>query len=239
MAKLEGRRPRSVPAAGAGTSNAAGDLLVRFRDGDPAAFQQIVGTYQARLVQFFFRLCWDRDRAEDFAQELFMKLLRGAGRYRPEGKLSTFIFRVATNLWIDQYRSTRPQPRLYSLDQAIHDGERPGYVGAAPKSGPVEQAIEDEERARLRGALEALTEPHRLVFELAVYQEMPYAEIGQVLSIPVGTVKSRMHNSVKALKALLAEARSRGADAPGGDAAPAAGAARARPGGGRVEGAAG
>jgi len=96
---------------------ATADLLVRFREGDGSAFREIVGEYQPRLVHFFYRLCWDRDRAEDFVQDLFMKLLRGARRYRPEGKLSTFIFRVATNLWIDHYRSTRPQPRLYSLDQ--------------------------------------------------------------------------------------------------------------------------
>ena len=53
--------------------------------------------------------------------------------------------------------------------------------------------------------LESLTEPHRLVFELAVYQELPYAQVGQVLGIPVGTVKSRMHNSVRAIRELLRE----------------------------------
>ena len=57
----------------------------------------------------------------------------------------------------------------------------------------------------LRQALESLTEPHRLVFELAVYQERPYGEISELLQIPVGTVKSRMHNAVAALKQLLAE----------------------------------
>lgn len=180
--------------------------MVRFREGDPTAFREIVGEFESRLVQFYYRLCWDRDRAEDFAQDLFMKLLRGARNYRPEGKLSTFVFRVATNLWIDHYRSTRPQPRLYSLDQPMH-GVDTGLAALAPArgAGPIENAIEDEEKRRLRAALETLTEPHRLVFELAVYQQMPYADISQVLGIPVGTVKSRMHNSVKALKSILAE----------------------------------
>ena len=149
------------------------DLLVRFRDGDGNAFQEIVGEYQGRLVQFFYRLCWDRDRSEDFVQELFMKLLRGARKYRPEGKLSTFIFRCATNLWIDYYRSTRPQPRLYSLDQPMRDV---GSAAPSADTSPVESAIEGEEKVRLRQALERLTEPHRLVFELAVYQQMPYAQ---------------------------------------------------------------
>ena len=57
----------------------------------------------------------------------------------------------------------------------------------------------------MRQALERLTEPHRLVFELAVYQERPYAEISELLDIPVGSVKSRMHNAVHALKEMLGE----------------------------------
>lgn len=189
------------------------DLLARFRDGDEDAFRDIVGDYEARLVQFFYRLCWDRDRAEDFTQELFMKLLRGARRYRPEGKLSTFIFRVATNLWIDNYRSLRPQPRLYSLDQPLHDAETTwASLTVAADTPPVDRLAADEEKAMLRKGIDSLTEPHRLVFELAVYQELPYAEIGNILDIPVGTVKSRMHNAVKALRALLAEPRDAGAE---------------------------
>ena len=191
------------------------DLLDRFRQGDGNAFQDIVGVYQERVIQFFYRLCWDRDRAEDFAQELFLRLLRGAKNYRPEGRLSTFIFRIATNLWIDHYRSVRPHPRLYSLDQPVLADETPlGSQAAAPSITPVQQAIDDEEKARLRGALAALTEPHRLVFELAVYQELPYQEVATVLGIPVGTVKSRMHNSVRALKELLGERREAAHEGP-------------------------
>lgn len=206
-----GRTPDSKSPTSDG-ERAVEDLLFRFREGDRTAFREIVGEYEPRLVQFYFRLCWDRDRAEDFAQELFMKLLRGAQKYRPEGKLSTFIFRVATNLWIDHYRSARPRPRLYSLDQPVHGADSGmAEFTPTPDTGPVERAIDDEEKAQLRAALENLTEPHRLVFELAVYQQLPYAEIGQVLSIPVGTVKSRMHNSVKALRQILGESSERGA----------------------------
>ncbi len=174
------------------------DLLVRFKEGDTEAFRQLVAAYQERLVQFFYRLCWDLDRSEDFTQELFMKLLRGAKRYRPQGRMNTFIYRVATNLWIDHYRAQRPQPRLYSLDQAMHP-EEVDHTAPAPEA----VAVDKEQKQSLRHALESLTEPHRLVFELAVYQELPYARIAQILHIPVGTVKSRMHNSVQALRKVL------------------------------------
>ncbi len=206
------REPRGGSGAGGGAEPAdTVDWLDGFRRGEPEAFQAIVGRYQSRLVQFFYRLCWDRDRAEDFTQDLFLKLVRGAKNYRPEGRLSTFIFRVATNLWIDHYRSVRPQPRLHSLDQVLIEGEQ-SLADRTPAPGPTpaQQAVADEEKARLRHAVEGLTEPHRLVFELAVYQELPYPQISEILGIPVGTVKSRMHNSVQALKQLLAEPKGDG-----------------------------
>ncbi len=183
------------------------DYLALYRDGDAEAFRQLVDTYRDRMLQFFYRLCWDRDRAEDLVQELFLKLMLGSKRYRPEGRMSTFVYRVATNLWIDHYRQQRPRPRLHSFDQVVLPGDDgPSTVEYAGSDvGPVQKLAEGEEREALRHALERLTEPHRLVFELAVYQERPYGEISELLHIPVGTVKSRMHNAVTALKELLAD----------------------------------
>lgn len=181
------------------------DLLAKYRDGDPHAFRQLVEQYRDRMVQFFFRLCWDRDRAEDLAQDLFLKLMIGARRYRPEGRMTTFVYRVATNLWIDHYRQLRPRPRFQSFDQVTYpsgDNDRPmEYAGR--DATPMQQMADGEEKEAMRRALERLTEPHRLVFELAVYQERPYGEISELLGIPVGTVKSRMHNAVAALKSML------------------------------------
>jgi RNA polymerase sigma-70 factor (ECF subfamily) len=181
------------------------DLLASYQQGDRNAFRQLVDQYRDRMVQFFYRLCWDRDRAEDLTQDLFLKLILGSKRYRPEGKMVTFVYRVATNLWIDHYRQQKPRPKLHSLDQVVlSDGE---IAPALPLPGrepqPMQVLADREERAALQAALERLTEPHRLVFELAVYQERPYAEISELLGIPVGTVKSRMHNAVAALKQMM------------------------------------
>ena len=192
--------------------------------GDRQAFRQLVDAYRERMLQFFYRLCWDRDRAEDLTQELFLKLMLGSKRYRPQGRMATFVYRVATNLWIDHYRHQRPRPRMYSFDQVTHpggDGQDVGrreYAGDEPS--PHQLLTDSEERSAMRAALERLTEPHRLVFELAVYQERPYAEISELLDIPVGTVKSRMHNAVAALKEMMATSESnqagRGKRAGGG-----------------------
>lgn len=181
------------------------DYLALYQAGDSQAFRELVDCYRDRMVQFFYRLCWDRDRAEDLAQDLFLKLLLGSKRYRPEGKLVTFVYRVATNLWIDNYRQARPRPRFHSYDQAMYpDDDAPRREYASDEATPAQHAADAEEKVALRRALDRLTEPHRLVFELAVYQQLPYAEIGELLGIPVGTVKSRMHNSVAALKEAMA-----------------------------------
>ena len=183
------------------------DLLARYRDGDSGAFRELVDSYRERMLQFFYRLCWDRDRSEDLLQELFIKLILGSKRYRTQGRMSTFVYRVATNLWIDHYRSQRPRPRMYSFDQVVHPaGDVAPRQFAGESVAPAEQMIDREERDAMRSALERLTEPHRLVFELAVYQERPYGEISELLDIPIGTVKSRMHNAVAALKQMLGAA---------------------------------
>lgn len=182
------------------------DYLARYQNGESGAFRALVDLYRERLLHFFYRLCWDRDRAEDLTQELFVKLMLGSKRYRPEGRMTTFIYRVATNLWIDHYRQQRPRPRFHSYDQVLFPEQdettRREFSGHEPAPGDV--LADQEERQALRNALERLTEPHRLVFELAVYQERPYGEISELLGIPLGTVKSRMHNAVAALKELLA-----------------------------------
>lgn len=182
------------------------DLLLAFQLGDREAFDAIVLRYQAPLTRFFFRLCWDKDRAEDFAQDVFLKVLRGARNYKPQGKLSTFLFRIATNRWIDHYRSLKPRPRLRSLDQVSDEDDSPMADRIPAEVGdPSAVMEEDQDKRRLRQAIHQLSLPHRLVFELAVYQNLPYSQISELLEIPEGTVKSRMHNATKALKALMSE----------------------------------
>jgi RNA polymerase sigma-70 factor (ECF subfamily) len=174
------------------------DLLARYRDGDPDAFAALVAEYQQPVRAFFFRLCWDRDQADDLAQDLFVRLLEKSHGYQPVGKLSGFLWHVATNLWIDRYRQRKLQTRL----ERPMDGVATHLRGTLPK--PLDRVVFAEEQKRLAAALNGLSEHHRLVIELAVNQDMPYAEISDLLGIPVGTVKSRMHNAIARLKTLVA-----------------------------------
>lgn len=173
------------------------DLLSRYRDGDRQAFRGLVEEFQDRVLQFFFRLCWNRDRAEDLTQDLFVRLLAASTRYQPQGKLPNLVWRTATNLWIDYQRAQKPRHRRAGpIDQVLADAR-------STQLQPLDQVVLDEERLALRGAMQQLSEPHRLVIELAVNQELPYREISELLDIPLGTVKSRMHHAIATLRRML------------------------------------
>ena len=142
------------------------------------------------------------DAAHGFPAAYAHGLARGLG-----DRLGATLVVSQPEAWaiVESRFGTAPRALLMTggLDQATLDA--PVFEPVGHEVDPATNAAEDEEKAKLRRAMESLTAPHRIVFELAVYQERPYAEIGQLLGIPVGTVKSRMHNAVNALKELLGQ----------------------------------
>jgi RNA polymerase sigma-70 factor (ECF subfamily) len=181
------------------------DLLACSRDGDASAFPRLVEQFGARVHAYFHRLCRDVDRAEDLTQELFTRLVAALARYRTAGRLSVYVFRVARNLWIDHYRQVRARPRLHSYDQPLANGEPAAgsTAHATDEPGPMQVLERRDDVVALRRAVAALPAAQRQVLVLAVEQELPYAEIASRLGIPVGTVKSRVHHAVAALRRAL------------------------------------
>ncbi len=182
------------------------ELMLATRQGDRDAFAELVRRHQRPLVNFFFRLLWDRQRAEDFAQEVFLKIFSHAGTYEAQAKFTTFLYRVAKNLWIDWLRVEGNHPRSQSLDAPVGDDEG-GTTAASLVAGdekPPEEVLMDREAIRdVQAAIEQLPEEQRLVLVLSEQQGMKYQEISEVLGIPVGTVKSRMHNAILRLREIL------------------------------------
>jgi RNA polymerase sigma-70 factor (ECF subfamily) len=183
------------------------ELMERYRDGDEDAFRLIVQRFQRPLINFFFRLTWDRFAAEDYAQEVFVRLIRHRANYRPTAKFSTYLFRIAKNYWIDRYRERATSPRPASLEATVggEDGDGPSLRNTVASDLPGAEELLDrkEIRRRVREALLLLPEEQRLVFVLSENQGLRYSDIAQVMEIPVGTVKSRMHAAVLRLRELL------------------------------------
>ena len=178
--------------------------MVAYQGGDSEAFRELYDRHARALINFFYKMTCDRAMSEDLTQEAFIRLIRFRDRYRPEATFRTFMYRVAKNLWIDQYRSKKNAPHTVSSDKRI--GEGGATVGDMLQSGDTgqgERAEQKEAAALIHKALEQLPEGQRMVFLLAETEGLKYREISEILDIPVGTIKSRMNAAVHRLRGLL------------------------------------
>ena len=181
-----------------------GELMVAFQEGDQEAFALLYDRHTRALINFFYKMCYDRALAEDLMQDTFLKLLRSRGKYRPEASFKTFLYTVAKNLWIDRHRSQKAAPKTVSAEIRPHeDGATLGELVEAATDNPVERLADREAAEIVRRALLGLPEAQRLVFVMAEAQGLRYREISEILRIPVGTVKSRMNAAVTTLRGLL------------------------------------
>lgn len=179
------------------------DPLLALQHGNPAPFESFVRSHARTMMAFFQQRGAAPARLEDLAQEVFLRLHQGAARYRPEERFSSYCFRVARNVWIDECRRAGVRPELArGGEQESEEAREP----VAPPVDPLAGLVEGEEQAAVARLLATLPASHREVFELAVLGELSYGEIGALLSIPVGTVKSRMFYAVRRLREEL-EAR--------------------------------
>jgi len=184
------------------------ELMLEFQQTDnEEAFAELVRRYQKPLVNFFHRLVWDEQQAEDLSQEVFCKIFVHRKSYKAEAKFSTYLFRIARNLWIDHCRSSGKMPAFSSLSAPIGDDSGEELIDsiAAPPLAPRDERDDSpsDTARKLQAALEQLSEEQRLVFVLSKNQGLKYAEIAETLSVPVGTVRSRMHSAVQKLQRLL------------------------------------
>ena len=181
------------------------ELIRAIQQKDLNAFTALVGRYERSLINFFYHHSWDRQMAEDCAQEVFLKLYTRLDSYEPKAKFTTFLFRVARNLWIDKIRAARSRPVRASLDAPLGPDEG-GFLQdriSSGEQGPAEEMEDKERRNSLRRAVDRLPEEQKMVVLFSEFQGMKYREIGEILGIPVGTVKSRMHTAVERLREIL------------------------------------
>jgi len=182
------------------------ELMLQFKKRrDKNAMTELVRRHQKALVNFFYRLMWDQHAAEDLTQEVFIRLVTAAKDYTPRAKFTTFLYQVARNLWIDKLRKGEVGSRPISLDAPIDPDENTGLseliAGQSPDA--VQRVINHELMARVKKIISSLPEEQQMVLNLTYYQGMSYAETAEVLDIPVGTVKSRLHTAIMKLKEMV------------------------------------
>ncbi|HOM99503.1 MAG TPA: sigma-70 family RNA polymerase sigma factor [Acidobacteriota bacterium] len=179
-------------------------LVERYLAGSETAFETLVYRYQDRLVNYLNQIIQDYDRAVDLCQETFVRVYRNADRYEGKYQFSTWLYRIATNLAIDELRRRERKGRcfLHNVLGWVHP-DRPTLVLPDTRQDP-EQAFRQKERLhRLEQALGALDGKYRLPFLLKEVEGLSYEETADVLGISSGTVKSRIHRAKLMLRTRL------------------------------------
>lgn len=170
------------------------DLIERVRSGQTAAFSEIVERYKDPLVGYLIRMLGDRERAEDIAQDAFVRLYQRSDRYEERGQLKAYLFRIAINQLRSEERRNLRWNRIRFL-------LRPSN-GTPPHQ---ERTLLQEEREReLLAAVAALPLRYRTPLVLHEIDGWPYRDIAATLDLSEGTVKSRIHRGRKLLRRRLA-----------------------------------
>ncbi len=164
-------------------------LMWRVREGDEQALAQLVDRWKNPLLNFFYRSLGSYSQAEDLAQMTFVRIYRGASRYEPRAKFSTYLFHVARRLLINEYRHRQRKP-LESVDPM----ELPAI--STPDDGRDVSEIEEA----FSQAVAKLPEKHATALLLLKQQELSYEEIAAMMDASVGAVKTWIFRARAQLK---------------------------------------
>jgi RNA polymerase sigma-70 factor (ECF subfamily) len=174
-------------------------LVERLKRRDEAAFNELVRAYEKRVFRLVLRMLGDRAEAEDVAQDVFITVFKSIDSFRGESKLSTWMFRVATNHCKNRikYLDRRARGKKGELDEISEHGaiESASMSSSAMVARPDQQAEANQIEAIVRAAIAELDEDQRELVVLRDVENLSYEEIQQITGLPEGTVKSRLHRA--------------------------------------------
>lgn len=166
------------------------ELMQQIVSGDQAAFSELYNRYKDRMYYYFYRMLNNStENANDFVQELFMKIIAKPDSYNPAYAFHTWVYSVANNMCKNEYRR-----RGIRLEYQEYEALKPGVDFMNETTIEPEQIIE-----KIFQTLDHLGEEHRSVFLLRYREEFSIREVADILGLPEGTVKSRLFNARKVL----------------------------------------
>lgn len=175
------------------------ELTRRCLAGDERAYRDLVERYRRPVYTLARRMVRSAEDAEDVAQETFVRMFRALDRYDPARPFAAWLFTIATRLCIDHLRRRRVQPVSLTREDS-ESGESRELDIEDTLPGPEELAARSEEERGTRDLIEGLPEHYRVVVVLRHQQDLSYEEIAEALSLPLGTVKARIHRARALLK---------------------------------------
>lgn len=179
-------------------------LMLRVKQGDAAAFTQLVEKYKQPIVNLVWRTVRDETEAEDIAQNVFVQAWKSAPRYQATAKFSTWLFTIARNLCLNEFRRRSRHP-AESLDQMRDDSDDQPLFQVVDKRirGAQDELLQGELEHKVDAAIDALPENQRIALALCRQEELSYEEIAEVLGCSLSATKSLIHRARETLKARL------------------------------------
>jgi RNA polymerase sigma-70 factor (ECF subfamily) len=167
---------------------------------DPELLDQLIEQYQFRLFRYLLYLTSHRERAEDFFQETWIRVLERGHQYDGKSKFESWLFTIARNLVIDWQR----QKKVQSLDTLTDLAqEQPLQIADTHSPSPLFLVMSDEQDSAVRGSLEQIALIYREVVVLRFHEELQIDEIAKVMSLPISTVKTRLYRGLEALRVVM------------------------------------
>lgn len=163
-------------------------LVARAAQGDGEAFRALYRRYERRVRGLLYQMTNDPQGLDDLTQEVFVKVFRALGKFRAEASFSTWLFRIAVNCCQDARRRQQRRPRSVPLEELTLPSAQEDPLKRLNR----EQLVAD--------ALQTLKPEHRSVIILHDLQDRPQEEIGRILDLPVGTIKSRLFYARRQLR---------------------------------------
>jgi RNA polymerase sigma-70 factor (ECF subfamily) len=173
--------------------------------GQQAAFAELLRRYENAILTFCYSFTRNRESAEDLAQETFLRVYRNAARYQPVAKFSTWLYKIAANLCINEVKKDRLRPHLTLDEPAGPDPQGTRVVErlASPEEAPPGQAARRETQELLRQAIDRLPDDQRTTLVLVEYHHLPYQDVAEVLGVTVSAIKMRIKRARLTLREVL------------------------------------
>jgi RNA polymerase sigma-70 factor (ECF subfamily) len=208
MAELDGQTLRLDEMELQQTAANVDNELVRdFIAGDDAAFTQLVTKYKDALTNYLNLMVGDYEIAVDLSQETFFRVYRNIGRYSNIYQFSTWLYRIATNLAIDEMRFRRRRGQVFYNNvwnnNPQGDSEGPEFQISDVRRNPGEEILRKESTRMIGDAIRSLPGKYRTAFVMKEVLELPYEEIARILKCSTGTIKSRLHRARELLQRKL------------------------------------
>ncbi len=178
-------------------------LIERIKQGDLSAFDELIARYEKQVYSFAYRMAQNYDDANDIASEAFIKVFQAINKFRGDSNFSTWVFRIVTNTYLDKKKRSKAHLNV-AIDEYVELNESSvAKQFEDPAPDPLEMMEESERKDIILDAINQLPDYQRIIIDLFHLQGLSYEEIAEVVSLPIGTVKSRLNRARLVLRDIL------------------------------------